>query len=71
MNEVWDYDLRTRERSLRKRQEVPSGHDPAAYVTRRTVRFLAKDDLFRSSFGRKLFDALVRKVHRLDPSYLD
>ena len=30
----------------------------AAYVTRRTVRFLAKDDLFRSSFGRKLFDAL-------------
>ena len=30
----------------------------AAYVTPRTVRFLAKDDLFRSSFGRKLFDAL-------------
>jgi oligopeptidase B len=34
-NEVWDYDLKTRERTLRKRQEVPSGHDPAAYVTRR------------------------------------
>jgi oligopeptidase B len=33
--EVWDYDLATRERVLRKRQEVPSGHDPAAYVTRR------------------------------------
>jgi 1-acyl-sn-glycerol-3-phosphate acyltransferase len=30
----------------------------AAYVTSRNVRFLAKDDLFRSSFGRKLFDAL-------------
>lgn len=30
----------------------------AASVTPRTVRFLAKDDLFRSSFGRKLFDAL-------------
>ena len=30
----------------------------AAYVTSRTVRFLAKDDLFKSSFGRKLFDAL-------------
>ncbi len=34
-NEVWDYDLATRQRTLRKRQEVPSGHDPSAYVTRR------------------------------------
>jgi oligopeptidase B len=33
--EIWDYDLATRTRNLRKRQEVPSGHDPAAYVTRR------------------------------------
>jgi oligopeptidase B len=33
--EVYDYDMRTRERVLRKRQEVPSGHDPARYVTRR------------------------------------
>jgi oligopeptidase B len=33
--EVYDYDLRTRERSLRKRQDVPSGHDPGAYVTSR------------------------------------
>ncbi len=30
----------------------------AAFVTPRTVRFLAKDDLFSTSFGRKLFDAL-------------
>lgn len=35
--EVFDYDLSTRERRLRKRQEVPSGHDPAAYVTRRVL----------------------------------
>jgi oligopeptidase B len=34
-SEVWDYDLGQRTRTLRKRQEVPSGHDPAAYVTRR------------------------------------
>jgi len=34
-SEVWDYDLAARTRTLRKRQEVPSGHDPAAYVTRR------------------------------------
>jgi oligopeptidase B len=33
--EVWDYDMRTSERRLRKRQEVPSGHDPSNYVTRR------------------------------------
>lgn len=33
--EVHDYDLRTRERLLRKRQQVPSGHNPADYVTRR------------------------------------
>jgi oligopeptidase B len=33
--ETYDYDLGTDERILRKRQEVPSGHDPANYVTRR------------------------------------
>ncbi len=33
--QVWDYDVRTQERVLRKTQEVPSGHDPADYVTRR------------------------------------
>lgn len=33
--EVWDYDMRSRERILRKRQEVPSGHNPGDYVTRR------------------------------------
>ena len=32
---VYDYDMRTRERVVRKVQEVPSGHDPADYVTRR------------------------------------
>jgi len=33
--EVWDYDLKARTRVLRKRQEIPSGHDPSHYVTRR------------------------------------
>jgi oligopeptidase B len=36
-SEVWDYDLRARTRVLRKRQEIPSGHDPADYVTRRLL----------------------------------
>jgi oligopeptidase B len=33
--QVFDYDMASRERTLRKTQEVPSGHDPADYVTRR------------------------------------
>jgi len=33
--ETYDYDMVSRERTLRKRQEIPSGHDPARYVTRR------------------------------------
>lgn len=34
---TFDYDMGSRERVLRKTQEVPSGHDPAAYVTRRLM----------------------------------
>lgn len=34
---VYDYDVESRERVLRKQQEVPSGHDPADYVTRRVL----------------------------------
>ena len=33
-SEIYDYDMTTRQRTLRKRQEIPSGHDPAAYVKR-------------------------------------
>ncbi|MFN3743926.1 MAG: S9 family peptidase [Hyphomicrobiaceae bacterium] len=33
--QVFDYDMETRTRILRKTQEVPSGHNPADYVTRR------------------------------------
>ncbi len=33
--QTFDYNMRTRERTLRKTQEVPSGHNPAEYVTRR------------------------------------
>ena len=35
--QTFDYDMRTRARTLRKTQEVPSGHEPADYVTRRLV----------------------------------
>ena len=40
--EVWDYEMATRARTLRKRQEIPSGHDPAHYVTTR-ILVKAKD----------------------------
>ncbi|MBN9046208.1 MAG: S9 family peptidase [Rhizobiales bacterium] len=33
--QLFDYNMRTRERRLLKTQEVPSGHDPRDYVTRR------------------------------------
>jgi oligopeptidase B len=36
-SEVYDYDMATRERILRKRQEIPSGHNPADYVTTRIM----------------------------------
>ncbi len=35
--QVFDYHMDKRERELRKVQEVPSGHDPADYVTRRMM----------------------------------
>ena len=34
-SQVFDLDLETGERTLRKQQEVPTGHDPDQYVTRR------------------------------------
>jgi len=40
--ETYDYDMATRARLLRKRQEIPSGHDPKKYVTRRL--FAKADD---------------------------
>jgi oligopeptidase B len=36
-SEIYDYDMATRERRLRKRQEIPSGHNPADYVTTRIM----------------------------------
>jgi oligopeptidase B len=35
--QVFDYDMATRERTLLKTQEVPSGHDAEQYVTRRLM----------------------------------
>ena len=57
--QIFDYDMETRDRFLRKTQEVPSGHDPANYVTRR-VMAPAKD-------GETVpVSLLYRKETRLD-----
>ncbi|MEZ5926119.1 MAG: S9 family peptidase [Hyphomicrobiaceae bacterium] len=40
--EDYDYDMATQKRVLRRRQEIPSGHDPSAYETRRV--FATADD---------------------------
>jgi len=36
-SEVYDYDMAARTRTLRKRQEIPTGHNPADYVTTRIM----------------------------------
>lgn len=36
-DEIWDYDMASRARTLVKRDIVPSGHDPAHYVSRRLL----------------------------------
>lgn len=41
-SQLSEYNMRTRERKLLKTQEVPSGHDPDDYVTRRLM--VAADD---------------------------
>ncbi|MDP4594715.1 MAG: S9 family peptidase [Beijerinckiaceae bacterium] len=33
---VYDYNMKTRERTVRKRRRIPSGHNPKNYITRRT-----------------------------------
>ncbi|WP_137932179.1 S9 family peptidase [Mesorhizobium comanense] len=44
-SQVFDYNMRTRERMLLKTQEVPSGHDPDLYITRRLMAPAADGEL--------------------------
>lgn len=59
--ETFDYDMETRKRRLRKRQEVPSGHEPSDYVTRRLYAPAADGELVPISL-------LYRKSTPLDGS---
>ncbi len=60
-NRVYDYDMATRQRVLRKEDEIPSGHDPAAYVTRRVFAPAADGETVPVSL-------LYRKGTKLDGS---
>jgi oligopeptidase B len=53
--EVWDYDMASRQRILRKRQEIPSGHDPATYVT---MRLMARCTMARRCRSRSCIGAI-------------
>jgi len=44
-SETFDYNMETRERTLLKVQEVPSGHEPANYVTRRVFATASDGEL--------------------------
>ncbi len=64
--ETYDYDMATRTRVLRKRQEIPSGHNPDDYVTRRLFAVAADGE-------RVPVSLLYRKSTPLDgtaPLYL-
>ena len=43
--QLFDYDMASRQRTLLKTQEVPSGHDPEHYVTRRLMAPAADGEL--------------------------
>lgn len=58
---TYDYDVETRQRTLRKEQAVPSGHNPADYVTRRLQARAADGELVPVS-------VLYRKDTPLDGS---
>jgi oligopeptidase B len=59
--EVYDYDVEARTRTLRKRQEIPSGHNPADYVTRRVFAPAKDGELVPVTL-------LYRKATKLDGS---
>ena len=58
---VYDYDMATRTRTLLKEEEIPSGHNPSDYVTRRILAPAADGELVPVSL-------LYHKDTRLDGS---
>ncbi len=60
-SETFDYNMETRQRTLLKKQEVPSGHEPSNYVTRRVMAPASDGEMVPVSL-------LYRKTTPLDGS---
>jgi oligopeptidase B len=76
----FDYDMESRERTLRKTQEIPSGHDPALYVARRLqatapdgeavpITVLMKRDVPLDGSAPLLLYGYGSYGHALEPSF--
>jgi oligopeptidase B len=76
----FDYDMTTRARTLRKTQEVPSGHDASAYVARRLmaraadgaevpVTLLMRKDTPRDGSAPVLLYGYGSYGHAMEPSF--
>ncbi|MDE2578735.1 MAG: S9 family peptidase [Hyphomicrobiales bacterium] len=60
--ETYDYDMATRTRTLVKRQEIPSGHDPKKYRTRRIFA--------RAADGAEVPVSILERADRAGPAPL-
>ncbi|MCR5872981.1 S9 family peptidase [Phenylobacterium sp. J426] len=76
----FDYDMASRERTLRKTQEVPSGHDPALYVARRLqatapdgaqvpITLLMRKDVAMDGAAPVLLYGYGSYGHAMEPSF--
>ncbi|PZQ62481.1 MAG: S9 family peptidase [Phenylobacterium zucineum] len=76
----FDYDMTSRQRTLRKTQEVPSGHDPSQYVARRLqapaadgqlvpVTLLMRKDTPRDGSAPVLLYGYGSYGHAMEPSF--
>ena len=76
----FDYDMATRQRTLRKTQEVPSGHDPSRYLARRLyatapdgeqvpITLLMRKDVAQDGSAPVLLYGYGSYGHAMEPSF--
>ncbi len=76
----FDYDMASRQRTLRKTQEVPSGHDPSQYVARRLharaadgaevpITLLMRKDVAQDGSAPVLLYGYGSYGHAMEPSF--
>jgi oligopeptidase B len=78
--QTFDYDMATRARTLRKTQEIPSGHDPSAYVAKRLyahakdgaevpITLLMRKDVAADGSAPVLLYGYGSYGHAMEPSF--